>query len=279
MGVPEVEIDSAGVVGDVASATADFRDEYYGLAGHIVEDGEGDGGVALLTTGLVDLGRCWWGRKGTRILKQRWESPRVRRSSMEHDGRLARWVESRGVAKVLVATQTKVVEALVDERGAFAAVTPMISVMISDSDCDPDCAGDGESGHPEKIDVWMVGAAIGSPVCSMYALRHFGGAAMHADALKMSARQVLGLPLPGDLGLWKEGAAAFERVHAVGRVSAEKTPSGRCAATSPGRPGEEMKSGYAGAVVEFGEAMCGAYGVVGEEQDELMGWWLGRLGL
>tara|TARA_R110000737_G_scaffold2923_8_gene9068 strand:+ start:400385 stop:402541 length:2157 start_codon:yes stop_codon:yes gene_type:complete len=278
MGVPEILVRSSGVVGDVATATADFRDEYYGLEGNIVEDGDDDGGIALLTTGLVDLGRCMWGTKATRILKRRWESPRVNRRLMEDDARLARWVGARGVEKVLVATQTKVVEALVDSDGAgggkYAAVTPMISVMVTR----PDCAEDGESGHPDGVDVWKLGAAIGSPVCSVHAMRHFGGAAMHADALKMSAKQVLKLPLPSDFECWNRGAAAFERLHGVCNTQ-EKTPSVRCAATSPGGPGEEMENAYSEAVIAFGVLMCEAYGVVGEEQGALMKWWLGRLGI
>ena len=278
MGIPEISVRSSGAVGDVATATADFRDEYYGLAGNIVEDGDDDGGIALLTTGLVDLGRCLWGTKATRILKRRWESPRVNRRLMKDDARLAKWVESRGVEKVLVATQTKVVEALVDSDGAgggrYAAVTPMISVMVTH----PDCAEDGESGHPDRVDVWKLGAAIGSPVCSMFAMRMFGGAAMHADALKMSAKQVLKLPLPSDFECWNRGAEAFGLLHRVCNTQ-EKTPSGRCAATSPGGPGEEMENAYSEAVVAFGMLMCEAYGVVGDDQEALMKWWLGRLGI
>jgi N-6 DNA Methylase len=238
MGVPEVAFESAGVVGDVARATADFRDEYYGLTGCIVDDAEGRGGIKLLTTGLVDLARCWWGEKTTRILKQRWESPRVDEGNLRGDARLQRWVELRGVEKVVVATQTKVIEAFVDPRGEYAAVTPMISVMTDGS-----------------FDVWKLGAAIGSPVCSMFAMRQFGGAAMHADALKMSARQVMELPIPIDERAWDEGTAMFEQLHD---------------AKSDEAYGDELRC--------FGAKMCDAYQVGGRDQDVLMGWWLGRLG-
>ncbi|MGJ8636137.1 MAG: HsdM family class I SAM-dependent methyltransferase [Phycisphaerales bacterium] len=250
MGVPEVEIYALGVVGDMAHATADFRDEYYGLAGKLVEDAEcaaEDGSVKVVTTGLIDLGVCHWGRKATRILKQRWDGPRVSGEAFEGDARLAKWVESRRVEKVLVATQTKVVEAFVDVGEGLVAVTPMITVVAQGG-----------------ADVWRIGAAIGSPVCTMFAMREFGGAAMHADALKMSARQVMGLPLPSDEGAWDEGAAAFERVHAAGRVLASKT---------------DAWDAYEQAVMHFGGVMCAAYGVGGDDLDELMGWWLGRLGI
>lgn len=248
-GIPEIAIESLGVVGDTAHATADFRDEYYGLAGKLVEDcecAEGDGSVRVVTTGLVDLGVCNWGRKSTRILKQRWESPRVSGEAIKDDARLAKWVAARRVEKVLVATQTRVVEAFVDVGEDLVAVTPMITVVAQ---------GD---------DVWRIGAAIGSPVCTMFAMRHYGGAAMHADALKMSARQVMGLPIPNDLRAWAVGAAAFERVHKAGELLAD---------------GTDARAGYERAVVVYGDAMCAAYGVVGDERDELMVWWLGRLGI
>jgi hypothetical protein len=51
------------------------------------------------------------------------------------------------------------------------------------------------------------------------------------------------------------GARAFERVHSV------------------------EQEGYGETIFEFGEAMCSAYGVVGEERVELMGWWLKQMGL
>jgi len=241
MAVPEIEIESTGVVGDIADATADFRDEYYGLVGKLVEDSDcedREGSPAVLTTGLVDLGVCNWGKKATRIHKEKWESPRVEASGIVGDARLSKWVTARRVEKVVVATQTKVVEAFVDAAGEYVVMTPMISVMVQ-----------------PKSDVWLVGAAIGSPVCSAFAMRHFGGAAMHADALKMSARQVMELPLPADGAAWSAGAAAFELAHSA------------C--------GDE----YDRAITAFGEVMCGAYGLEGDNLAGLMGWWLGRLGI
>ena len=241
MGVPETEIESSGVVGDMASATADFRDEYYGLVGKLIDGSEHEnaaGSPAVLTTGLVDLGLNHWGTKATRIHKARWEAPRVASEGIACDERLARWVSARRVNKVVVATQTKVIEAFVDADGEYVVLTPMISVM-------PNPASD----------LWKLGAAIGSPVCSAYAMRHFGGAAMHADALKMSARQVMGLPLPLDEAAWSAGTGLFRKVH-----------DARCAE-------------YNTAITLYGLAMCGAYRIEGGKRDELMGWWLGRLGI
>jgi len=259
MGVPEVGIESTGVVGGIADATADFRDEYYGLVGKLVEDSEcsdRERSPAVLTTGLVDLGVCNWGKKATRIHKEKWESPRVDASGIVGDARLSKWVTARRVKKVVVATQTKVVEAFVDAVGEYVVMTPMISVMVKNEDTTaPPPNMTASSGTLDGVDVWMVGAAIGSPVCSAFAMRHFGGAAMHADALKMSARQVMELPLPADGAAWTAGAMVFERMHSA------------C--------GEE----YDRAITEFGVVMCGAYCVEGDALERLMGWWLGRLGI
>ena len=85
------------------------------------------------------------------------------------------------------------------------------------------------------------------------------------------------LPLPIDQRAWDEGAAAFERLHSLGSRQ-EKTPSDRCAATSPGGPGEEIEIAYSEAVVAFGMSMCDAYRIGGQDQELLMKWWLGRLG-
>jgi hypothetical protein len=87
-------------------------------------------------------------------------------------------------------------------------------------------------------------------------MRMFGGAAMHADALKMSARQVMELPMPIDERAWGEGAAVFEQLH-----------DAKC------------DEACADGLQSFGAKMCDAYQVRGQDQEVLMGWWLGRLGL
>ena len=47
-------------LGERARLTANFRDQYYGLVPAVVEDGDGP---PLVTSGLVDPGRCAWGRR------------------------------------------------------------------------------------------------------------------------------------------------------------------------------------------------------------------------
>ena len=66
-GVPACAYESGGVVGDIASATADFRDQYYGLVGVVREAGSSDAEASqmrLATVGLIDLGEFLWGQIG-----------------------------------------------------------------------------------------------------------------------------------------------------------------------------------------------------------------------
>jgi hypothetical protein len=68
--------------------------------------------------------------------------------------------------------------------------------------------------------------------------------------VKLSARQVLALPLPADRAAWDDAA-----------VNAQKVPGTTGAARHE-------------ALAAFGAAACAAYGVA---SDELLPWWLGRV--
>ena len=54
--------------------TADFRDQYYGLAPFVSDDHDG---AALVTCGLIDVGRSAWGERPARFARARYEAPRV----------------------------------------------------------------------------------------------------------------------------------------------------------------------------------------------------------
>ena len=61
-------------LGDIATFTADFRDQYYGLVGAVSDDGDGP---PLITSGLIEPGRVLVGRRQVRFAKQRFAAPRV----------------------------------------------------------------------------------------------------------------------------------------------------------------------------------------------------------
>ncbi|MEX2217441.1 MAG: N-6 DNA methylase [Phycisphaerales bacterium] len=253
-GVPGVSIGWAGsTIGDHATATADFRDQYYGLRGCVREDGElgeEQGGPAqprgeapravapgwpmVVTTGLIDPGACRWGERPCRLLGRVWRAPRADPGGLDRAG-LGPWMRARLVPKLLVATQTRTIEAAVDVGGRWLPVTPLITVVPRD---------------PGRL--WHLAAALLSPVLSAWAAREVGGAGLSAVAIKLSARQVAALPVPGPCAAWDEAARVLEEAAACG--------------------------GMPGALLAAAEAMLGAYGVPVAERARLLAWWRGRLG-
>lgn len=179
---------SAPRLGGLATATAGFRDEFYGIAAAVTEGGPG---APVVTSGLIEPGRTTWGERSARIGGRAFGRPTVEPTHLE--GRVASWVAARLVPKVLVATQTKVLEAAADPDGRFVPLTPVLAVTPHD-----------------PSDVWRIAAALTSPLVSAWALRAFGGAALSADAVKLSAAQVLQAPLPLDAVAWSAATVRLE---------------------------------------------------------------------
>jgi hypothetical protein len=190
IGIPFAEPRGTNVVGDRATATAGFRDEYYGIAAHVSDGGPG---APLITAGLIDPGCCHWGERRARFNGRAYDAPRVDIAALEQTApRLGQWARRRLVPKVVVATQTAVLEAAVDESGTWFPSVPVISV-------EPTAAADA----------WALGAALSSPVLAAYAAARYAGAGRSPTALKLSANQVLELPLPP--ATWTEATELFRR--------------------------------------------------------------------
>ena len=184
-GVPEVHLDGPAL-GEHATVSAGFRDEYYGLAPFVRERE----GAPLVTSGLIDPAVCRWGSSEARYGKRRWQAPAVDLDGLAASS-LGPWAERQLVPKVLVATQTRVLEAVVDDAGAWLPCTPVLSVV------------------PHDLDLWHVLAALLAPPVSAWALREAGGAALSGDAVKLSATQLRRLPLPRPGADWDAAAAAL----------------------------------------------------------------------
>ncbi|MEO1512758.1 MAG: N-6 DNA methylase, partial [Planctomycetota bacterium] len=197
-GIPPIELADGATIADLADATADFRDQYYGLEGFILDLAEADDDLfpPIVTSGLIEPAACLWGRKPTRILKRRWDCPRIDLARMRRDGELAQWIDRRRIPKVIVATQTRVIEPFVDSAGSLVPSTPLITVTPK----------------PDRS-LWTIAAALASPVATALALGRYGGAALSADAIKLSAKQALRprtarRPRPGVPKPARPGAAA-----------------------------------------------------------------------
>lgn len=227
-----VHANTNGRVGDIASATAGFRDQYYGLIPFVVERGEepADRMVApLVTSGLIDPGRCRWGDAPSRFAGRVWQRPAVDVGALRAaDPRLGAWIDRVLVPKVLVACQTRVVEAIVDPGGDLVPSVPVIAVWA----------------EPDRL--FDLAAVLLAPWTSAWAVRRTAGAALSADAIKLSAKQILDIPLPADPAAWKEGADHLRRT-----------------------------GGGLGDPAAFAATMNRAYGA--DADPDLGPWWLGRL--
>jgi len=211
LGVPPLVLsDNAGTLGDIALCRGDFRDQYYGLVGAVSDTADGP---SLITSGLIDAGVCRWGRTPTRFGKVRYDAPRVDLSLL--DPKLRAWAESRLVPKVLIASQTKAIEAVADPTGAWIPSVPVVSVMPND-----------------PADVWRIAALLTSPVASAWLAHERAGTGLSAQTIRVVASDLARLPLPVDQPAWDEAVTLLAsgdiaacgrqmmRAHAIDSASA-----------------------------------------------------------
>jgi hypothetical protein len=192
LGAPSIPALS-GTLGEMVSATAGFRDEHYGLVSVCREAGvgelSGDGRetARLVTVGSVDPLRLAWGRTRLRFGGQDWDRPIVTRTGLTP--RVTRWFDAQLRPKVLLATQTKLFEPVVDRAGDLMPATPLIAI------------------HAAPADLDHVAAVLLAPPVVLWAWRRWFGTALTVDAIKLAARQVGELPVPVDRSAWDEAAA------------------------------------------------------------------------
>jgi len=229
---PTIEDDFPSTFADICEVASDFRDQYYGLVGTVADNPvPHEGEMRLATVGLVDPGQFYWGQTATKFAKESFMTPVVRVQKLE--SKIRNWAESRAIPKVIVATQTRVIECFVDAAGDVLPSVPLITVI------------------PSEGNLWRVAAALTSPPLSLIAAQRHLGAGMSADALKLSGRNILDLPLPVDNEAWDEGARRFRELQ--------------------GEADGELRRSH---LQVLGEVMCRAYGV---EDESVMSWWLARL--
>lgn len=236
-GVPNRTIKQSSIVRDVAHATAGFRDQYYGMRGCVLDLADADDSILppLITSGLLDPAKVLWGQRPTKFAKQLYQFPRIDLDLLEPW--LREWARRSLQPKLMLATQTKILEAVVDFEGRFIPSVPIITVTAE---------------SPALL--WQLGALLSSPVVTQVAaMRHFG-TALSSDALRLSASNVLDLPLPSDGDAWAEAAQHFQYA-SVARTDEERATELR----------------------ESAKLMIAAFGL--DEDPELLSWWTNRLPL
>lgn len=234
-GIPRVRVSRQRTLVDIAVATADFRDQYYGLSGHIVERAQpaSPAFAPLITSGLIDLAACLWSQRSTRILKHTWQSPQVNIDSLRALTALGPWIDQRRVPKVLLATQTRILEPWVDVQGNTLPCVPLITITPRDPS--------------ESQALWLIAAVLASPVASAMAIVEFAGAALSATAIKLSAKQCLSLPLPAESDM-ESMAAAFRRI------------------ASPDASADDLQ--------HFAETSVAAYSIPRGKVSAILSWWI-----
>ncbi len=220
--VPIVDLsDRAGTLGDLATATAGFRQHFYAVAPHVREAPEGVDTVdtsldPVLTARLVDPLTLRWGRRPARIAGHVWERPAVDLTAVASDAPdVAAWLQDRLRPKVVVAPQTRVVEAAIDPTGRFLPGVPLVSVEPRSG---PDRGADPHGSSEADLTLWLIVAALSAPPITAWALAQVAGTARHREALRLPARQILTVPLPPDRDAWEAAARALRDGHPLDEV-------------------------------------------------------------
>lgn len=165
-----------GTVGDRAAFAVDFRDQYYGLVGAVSDEADGP---PLITSGLIEPGRCLWGERPARFAKQRFAAPRVDLSHLSP--RLQRWAAARLVPKILIANQTRVIEAVVDEHGEWLPSVPVITATVAGGRIDA---------------LHEVAAVLSSPLATAWVVEHAAGSGLSAHSVRLTPRLLASIPWP-----------------------------------------------------------------------------------
>lgn len=210
-GVPWVPEPDGGapMLGEVALCTAGFRDEFYALADVAVDtsaevpDDHPPGQMRLVTSGMIDPGHLGWGERARRLCGRSVWRPAVYLPEVDHrSAAVGRWARNRAVPKVLVASQTRIIEAVADPIGDCLPVTPVVSVEPSTT----------------AIGVEVLSAALSAPSNSARLAWGSAGTGRSTHSLRISAGALAKLPVAATPGArdaavsaWRDLVDGFER--------------------------------------------------------------------
>lgn len=184
----------------LAGVTAGFRDEFYALARSSL-DGP-NGGPRLVSVGMIDPAELKWDRGTWRVGGRRLQRPVVDMDLLElTDARVAGWARRRLRPKLLVATQTRVLEVVEDRLGECLPLTPVIAVEPGTQD-----------GSGEEVSLATLAAALSAPSTSAALAAMVAGTGLSAGVLRPSAKVLGELPVPTDEAARSELHAAWEEL-------------------------------------------------------------------
>jgi len=177
LGVPRLDLArlaTDGALGDRAELNANFRDEYYALVPAVDDLADGP---PLVTSGLIDPGVCHWGRRRVRFAKRDFERPRVDLTRLT--GRFPAWAQRKLVPKVLIANQTRVIEAVADPDGRWLPGVPVTTATPTGG-----------------ADVWEVAAVLTSPIATIMAWHHGAGTGLSTTSVRIGPVSLAATPWP-----------------------------------------------------------------------------------
>ncbi|MEM1334127.1 MAG: N-6 DNA methylase [Actinomycetota bacterium] len=172
--VPDALAQSRSTLADRAWLNANFRDEYYGM---IPAVGDHDHGPPLITSGVIDPATCRWGERRVRFAKQDFAAPRIDLDAL--DDRMRAWARRRLRPKVLVANQTRILEAVADPDGDWLPGVPVVAVYPEDD-----------------AEVWDIAAILTSASASAWAWHERGGSGLSATNIRIGPVMLGQLPWP-----------------------------------------------------------------------------------
>ena len=158
-------------LGTIATFTSDFRDQYYGLVGAVSDTADGP---PLVTSGLIEPDQCLWGSRPVRFAKQTFAAPRVDLARLSPA--MQRWAVRRLVAKILIANQTRIIEAVFDEHGEWLPGVPVITCTSAN-----------------LRDVLHV---LQSPAATEWVRYYAAGSGLGEGSVRLSPNLLASIPLP-----------------------------------------------------------------------------------
>ncbi|MEY5012232.1 MAG: hypothetical protein RLZZ253_3371 [Verrucomicrobiota bacterium] len=107
-------------------------------------------------------------------MKRRFDAPRVDLSALSP--RMQRWADQRLTPKVLIANQTRTVEAVIDREGAWLPSVPVLTCTAQDLDA--------------------VMAVLASPETLAWLRPRAAGSGLSPSAIRLTPALLGGVPLP-----------------------------------------------------------------------------------
>jgi hypothetical protein len=200
LGVPRTsKFASQGSLSELGTClSGDFIGNFYDLSEFVIDEQLTDN-ARLMTVGLVDPLISRWGKKTTKFNKKTFTYPRIDEVRAHKKQNISRLLKTSMVPKVLIATQTKVLEAYPDVSGKMVASIPLLSFVPTD---------------PSNL--FRVTAMFLSPTLNARVASEVMGSGLVTHALKLSRDQVLALPLPKEGKSWNEAAKMVEKIVTIG---------------------------------------------------------------